>query len=82
MGEYIFQVFDFKKGRHTEHVVSIETTVRAQHMEVGMPTKEVTERMYGDSGPWNLVLSGTASRKNPFKVSHPQRLSSERSFLS
>jgi hypothetical protein len=69
-------------GNVTYHFVTVKIAGRAQNMEMGMPSREVVKRMDGDSDPGNCIFSGKASWKNSFKVSRPQRLSSDRRLLS
>ena len=45
-----------KQRRNTEHTVSIKAAVRAQNMEVRMPSQKITERVNGDDRPRNRVL--------------------------
>jgi hypothetical protein len=49
-------MFQFEQRRYSEHAVSAKTAVRAQNMEVGMPSQKIAKRMHCHNGPRNGPL--------------------------
>jgi len=56
VAEYLLKRFGINGNNNKKHVVSVETSIGNQDMQVGMKPKKIAERLYGDNS--NALAGG------------------------
>ena len=56
MPEDLFQIVFVKTRHNFEHALLIKTAVYTQNVQVGIKSKKITKRLYGDNSAWHCFL--------------------------